>query len=150
LLLTLCVLAILRVTGAASAQDEVIADGLNNPRHITYDGGGTLYIAEGGSGGDDEVEGPYGLATAGLTSQITTVSPDGEQVVLIGELVSLDQGFGNINGASTLLVTDESYWVTLGVGPKTPPDGAQVERCLKLTADSGSQSGDRRAEFRAG
>jgi hypothetical protein len=107
------------------AQDKPLATGLNNPRHLFYGSDGTLYIAEAGASGDQKVTGPFGEAKGSQTSQITVVTPDGKQSVLIPELVSLDQG-GQIDGAGAIYVTDDSYWVALGLGPKEVPEGKHV------------------------
>src|SRR5688572_3069977 len=78
---------------AAPADDAAaIASGLNNPRHITFAADGTLYIAEAGTGGDVDAEGPFGPVKAGETAQISAVSPDGEQSVPLPGLISMDNG----------------------------------------------------------
>ncbi len=118
------------------AQDDAIASGLNNPRHISYGPDGTLYIAEAGSGGDLEAEGPYGPVVMGLTAQLTAVSPDGEQSVLIPELVSMDNGFGSIEGITAAYATSDALWLVLGMGPRPAPDGTNVEAVVALDAES--------------
>lgn len=115
------ILMIVLAAGPIFAQDDVIASGLNNPRKLMYDADGTLYIAEAGAGGDTEAEGPFGPVTVGLTSQITIVSPEGEQSVLIDGLVSTNMGSGSIYGTNLAYVTDDAYWLVLGEGPVEAP-----------------------------
>lgn len=101
------------------AQDEApIADGLNNPRQMFYAEDGTLYIAEAGYGGEDEATSVFGQPiSVGPTASITTVTPDGEQSVLLDGLGST-QGFGNIIGAHAIYVDETTYWVVMGEGPQ--------------------------------
>lgn len=119
----------------AAAQDEPVASGLVNPRHITYDSNGTLYIAEAGSAGEETGQGSFGEVKYGLTSQISAVSPDGEQTVLISDLVSM-AGFGNVNGATAVHVTDDAYWVVLGEGPSDAPEGSLVSAVVQINRES--------------
>jgi sugar lactone lactonase YvrE len=116
----------------ALAQDNAIATGLNNPRHISYGPDGTLYIAEAGTGGDEDAEGPYGPVTIGLTSQVTAVSPEGEQSVVVPELVSMDNGFGQIEGTTAAYATEDALWLVLGMGPHPAPEGKNVESIVTL------------------
>jgi hypothetical protein len=135
MLLSLAVAGLL--TGAALAQDDVVT-GLNNPRNLFLADDGTLYIAEAGSGGDEEVTGPFGPATAGLTAQISAVSPDGETTVVVPELISMDAGFGQIEGPTAVYVTEDSYWVALGLGPSESSfDGKLVEALVQIDIESG-------------
>jgi hypothetical protein len=125
----------------------IVADGLNNPRHMSFGSDGTLYVAEAGVGGDADVQGPYGPNTAGLTGQISAISPDGQRTVVVSGLVSLNQGFGRIDGATDVLVTDDSYWVVLGTGPQESLEGTLSEAVVQINRETGEvmQSIDLRA-----
>jgi hypothetical protein len=132
---------ILLVLGASfsalALDDETLASGLNNPRHITFGPDGVLYIAEAGSGGETDVAGPFGPAKAGLSAQISAILPDGQQVVIVPELVSMDVGFGQIEGPMAVLVTEETYWVVLGQGPRDDTfGGAVVEAVVELDRET--------------
>ena len=115
-----------------------VATGLNNPRHIFFASDGTLYIAEAGQGGDIDAQGPFGPVKAGQTAQISAVAPDGAQSVALPELVSMDAGFGQIEGPTALVVTDDSYWVALGMGTIEPiVEGALAEAVVQIDKESG-------------
>jgi sugar lactone lactonase YvrE len=118
---------------AAHAQEDVVASGLNGPRHIIYDSDGTLYIAEAGTGGNTTVKGIYGKVKVGQTSQITAVSPDGKQSVFIPNLLSMDSDFGDIRGAHMLYPTQDAFWLVLGSGPVEDAfNGAKHDAVLEL------------------
>lgn len=98
----------------------VIASGLRSPRQLFYDDEGTLYIAEAGTAGDSTIEATAGsIAKAGLTGQISAVSPDGSQSVVLPALPSIDQGNDDAGyrGTQAIYVTDDSYWVGVGEAP---------------------------------
>jgi glucose/arabinose dehydrogenase len=125
-------------SGEAIVLPPAIASGLNNPRHLFFDSDGTLYIAEAGQGGDIEAQGPFGPVKAGLTAQISAVAPDGTQSVVVPKLVSMDGGFGQIEGPTSLIVTDDSYWITLGMGTEEPiADGAVTMAVVQVDKASG-------------
>jgi len=130
----------LLLTGAASlvaAQDEPVASKLNNPRHIAFDTDGTLYIAEAGQGGDTEGKGPYGKVKFGETSQISALTTDGEQAVIIPDLLSMDAG-GEIYGVTSVLLTDDSIWATLGMGlVEGLKDGQHVSAVVQYDKKTG-------------
>lgn len=101
------------------AQDtpEVVAEGLSAPRHLFVDTDGTLYVVEAGSGGETAVDTAAGGQNGGTSSQITMVSPEGEQSVFIGGFYSVSDDFGQTNGTSAVRLTEDSVWVLHGLGP---------------------------------
>ncbi len=72
---------------------EVVASNLSNPRHLTFDADGNLYIAEAGMGGDTCVnpdpENPDLEVCYGRTGAITKVTPDLTQSQMVSDLISL-------------------------------------------------------------
>ncbi|MBK8022997.1 MAG: ScyD/ScyE family protein [Chloroflexi bacterium] len=94
------------------AQDsslDVVADGLANPRNMSFDGEGNLYVAESGLAGsqlspDDTAYGASG--------QVTRIAPDGTQEVVVAGLISYRAG--DTLGVSDVVATDESLWLLLG------------------------------------
>lgn len=101
------------------AQDDAVVSGLVNPRGITFDADGNLYVVEAGNGGSLTVEGPFGPTDAGGTGQVTRVSPDGEAEAIIMNLGSMTAG--NPRGAQDFLVTEDSYWLLLGENSRSFP-----------------------------
>lgn len=97
-----------------AAQDEVIADGLNNPRGIAYGPDGVLYIAESGTGGDLDVQGLFGPARAGASGQITAIAADGTRSVVIAGLPSINTG-GEVTGAMLARPRDGLLWIANGL-----------------------------------
>lgn len=106
--------------GAVSAQEGVIADGLNNPRGIAFDSDGTLYVAEVGLGGDFDVEGNFGPALAGGTGSVTTISADGTRSLMLTGLPSRNEG-GEIVGSSRAIPQGDLLWVLFSQGTLTSP-----------------------------
>lgn len=131
------VLALLMsLASIAFAQDmEVVASGLNSPRQLFYDGDGTLYIAEAGIAGDEEIDCGGNKTKWGASGQITAVSADGEQSVVIPGLLSWDTGFGAMHGTHGIWVTEDSYWVVQGDGPCEVPEGSTVSALIEYKKD---------------
>src|SRR5690349_6514467 len=84
--------------GAARAQPavSVFADGLNNPRGLTFGPDGNLYVAEGGTGGDlsttpadcEQVPSPVGPYTGGFTARISKINRAGTRTTVADHLPS--------------------------------------------------------------
>src|SRR5688572_13648659 len=100
------IVAMLLVILPVSAQDG--AGGLVNPRHITFGPDGSLYIAQAGSGGPIEAQGPFGPAFAGGTSGVSVIRPDGTHEMILHSLSSLNWGFGDMLGVHNVQPTESS------------------------------------------
>ena len=111
----------------------VIADGLDNPRHLVAGANDTVYVAEAGAGGDQcfspDPEDPEFELCIGNTGGVTMIA-DGEQT-RVAELPSLADSSGMFaTGPHDLVVTDDSMTVAMGLGASaTERDGVaeQVE-----------------------
>jgi len=94
----------------AMAQDnEVYADGLLNPRNLSFDADGNLYVAEAGVAGEQMTSADTAY---GATARVSLIAPDGSRSVAVSGLISYRAG--NSLGAHAVLATDESLWVLLG------------------------------------
>jgi sugar lactone lactonase YvrE len=126
------VLLALALPALAQEGPAPIASGLNYPRGMAYDSEGNLYIAEAGVGGELEIPAPPPaepgtMATAGLTSQVSMVAPDGTVSVAVPLLMSANNA-GEAVGAESVFVTDESLWLVLSAtAPNMPFAGNVVE-----------------------
>jgi hypothetical protein len=111
----------------AAGHLEVVADGLNNPRHLSFSRTGDLYIAEAGLGSNGDTDapsfdGPEGLAYLGFTGSVTKLTPSGHQSRVLTGLPSIAAADGS--GASGPTDVDvmgpQRYAVTVGMGG--PPE----------------------------
>ena len=83
-----CVVAVPAAAGAA-VDVEVIASGLDNPRHVAISDSGDIYVAEAGRGGDpatskscfDSAEGPACTGATGAVTRIERRFGDQERIV---------------------------------------------------------------------
>ena len=108
LFLLLSLLAL--VVPIAIAQDgDVVADGLLNPRNMSIDADGNIWVAEAGIAGPqvDVNDGAYGMS-----GRISMISPDGTVSPVITGLGSF--GEGGTRGVSAVLATEGSIWFALG------------------------------------
>ncbi|MDX1992127.1 MAG: ScyD/ScyE family protein [bacterium] len=125
---------------AQDAAPVIVADGLTSPRHVTIDADGNVYVAEAGNGGDLTVLDAFGSEiSAGFTSQVSSVSAEGEQSVLLGELFSRAYfGEGSYLGAHKIVATEDSYWVLLGEGAESNeiPEGTRYEALVQLNRET--------------
>jgi len=90
-LLTLCIAFISEAKIAEAAKLELIASGLDNPRRLTFDSDGTLYVTEAGRGGSGPfIQGPELSVSLGfgLTGAVTRIQ-DGTQERVLSGLPSL-------------------------------------------------------------
>jgi sugar lactone lactonase YvrE len=113
-------IAVSLMGGAAMAQDDVIADGLNSPRGMAYDSAGNLYIAQAGTGGEFETEGPFGPMTYGATSSIVMVAPDGTQTDFLPFFLSSASGPESL-GLTSVAITEDTVYVLAGEGAPVSP-----------------------------
>jgi hypothetical protein len=114
-------------TEEAAAANAVVS-GLNQPRGLAYDSEGNLYIAEAGSGGDYVVaETEMGNTTAGATSQIKMIAPDGTESVFLPNISSTANGPEAL-GVQSVAVGETSVWFVMSEGaPISPFNTAVVE-----------------------
>jgi len=130
-------LVVTGTTSHASAQSpwEVVASGLDNPRHLTFSATGDLYVAESGRGGSVScaVHPELGEFCLGFTGAVTKVRDDGpDDQVLTGLPSILGEG-GDALGPSDIAFTGgQKFLLSIGLGGSDDfraafgPDGAQL------------------------
>ena len=113
---------------AAGSNLRVVATGLNNPRGLTFGPGGTLYVAEGGTGGSltttpqqcDQVSTPIGPYTGGFTARIVKVGLNGTVTPFVTGLPSSSTAAasgGLTSGVADVEFVDGTlYAMTSGAG----------------------------------
>jgi hypothetical protein len=143
---------------------DVIATGLDNPRHLQFGADGTLYVAEAGRGGDLAcAAGPEGgTVCSGLSGAITAITGDGQGRVVTGLPSSAaPETGGEAIGPSDVAETDAGLLVTVGLGadPATraglpvelqdvgwlllaDPDAGTVERLADIAGFEGEVNPD--------
>lgn len=111
---------------------DVVASGLDSPRHLAFGDGGELYVAEAGRGGSGPcfaaAEGP---ACMGASGAVTRIDRSGRQYRIASGLASFANTPGNDNaiGPHGIAVVDGRVYVTNG-GPTEPldPNGNTITR----------------------
>lgn len=121
-------------TGAVADEHNVVANGLNSPRHLSFAPNGDLYIAESGlpfafpEGFDPETDVPdcdyamhpqFGPTCLEGTSSITLVTKHGKQSRVVTGLPALSNSGGEVNGAFDVLLHGNTLTVAMGLG--APP-----------------------------
>ena len=89
---------------------EVVASGLDNPRHLAFAPGGALYVAEAGRGGTGPCVDHPGLGgfCLGFTGAVTRVHDNGPDERVVTGLPSIINEDGEVLGPSDLVVHRES------------------------------------------
>jgi hypothetical protein len=125
LTLTLTVAAALVFAAPASAADvDIIASGLDNPRHVAVAPGGDVYVAEAGRGGDHATsrscfDSPEGFACTGATGAVTRISRHRTERVASGLASFAPADGNNAIGPHGVFAGRDGLVVTNG-GPTAP------------------------------
>lgn len=119
-LLASAIVALAMFASTAAAQSgEVVAAGLDNPRHLTFAADGELYVAEAGRGGAGPcAEHPeLGTFCLGFSGGITHVSDNGPDTRVVTGLPSIMSDEGNTLGPSDIAFTgSQKFVVSVGLG----------------------------------
>lgn len=113
----------------AETQPTVVASGLNNPRMLTFNSRGELFVAEAGTGGTGPcLANPEGGPDVclGLTGSVTKIA-NGRQIRVLTKLPSLaGPGGAAAIGPTDLAITGRNHYaLTIGLGQK-PADRATL------------------------
>lgn len=133
-----CVLATLAALPAAARAHkspvEVVATGLDSPRHLAFGSRGDLFVAEAGRGGSDLCFlGGEGPACMGASGAVTEIDRRGHRFRIIGGLPSMANTPGNANGIGphgiAVLGADQVFITNGGpTEPRDPATGADIPR----------------------
>ncbi len=102
---------------ASATEWDVVASGLDNPRHLSFRGS-TLYVAEAGQGGSGPcIAGAEGEVCLGTSGAITRVR-SGHQTRVVTGLPSLaaEDGSGALGTSDVVVVRGNRYTATIGLG----------------------------------
>jgi hypothetical protein len=107
--------------GTATAQEEpeVVAEGLNNPRHITISPNGKIYVAEAGAGGDAECDFEHQLGTfsIGFSGSVARIGADGSVDRVVEGLPSIINEEGETLGPSDIAFKgSKDFVLSIGIG----------------------------------
>ncbi len=131
-LVALTTLAIAAPASAHGIDVDVIADGLDNPRHVAVAKDGDVYVAEAGRGGDHATakscfDSAEGFACTGATGAVTKIGRHRQERVLEG-LASFAPATGDSAiGPHGVYVDGRDVYVTNG-GPTGPTRGSRRAR----------------------
>jgi hypothetical protein len=126
-------LAVVPSAGATTPRVDVVASGLDSPRHLAFGARGDLFVAEAGRGGSGPCFiGGEGPACMGDTGAVTKIDRWGRQSRLVEGLASYANTPGNENAIGPHGITvigAHNVFVTNG-GPTEPKDasGAPISR----------------------
>jgi hypothetical protein len=117
-------IAVAAPAGARGVDVDVIARGLDNPRHVAVAKDGDLYVAESGRGGDHATSrscfnSAEGFACTGATGAVTKITRRGQQRVVRGLASFAPVGGGSAIGPHGIYVDGHDLYVTNG-GPTAP------------------------------
>jgi glucose/arabinose dehydrogenase len=103
---------------AADGGPQVIAQGLNSPRQLAFSPGGTLYVAEAGSGGSRpcQVSEETGKNCFGLSGAIAEIGKKGTVTRVVTGLPSLAAEEGNTGPADLTFTGNHQFALTIGLG----------------------------------
>ena len=106
-------------SGAAQSTPQVVASGLDNPRHLTFSADGELYVVEAGRGGSIKcgIEHPaLGTSCFGLSGAVARVRDTGAEQRVVTGLPSI-AGETEALGPSDIAFTgSQKYVLSIGLG----------------------------------
>ena len=127
----LFVLGVVPSAGATTARIDVVATGLDSPRHLAFGSRGDLFVAESGRGGSGPCFiGGEGPACMGATGAVTKVSRRGRQSHRSLASYANTPNNDNAIGPHGITVLGKDHVFVTNGGPTEPKDpmGATISR----------------------
>lgn len=104
-------------TPAPAPTPVVVAEGLDNPRQLSFARDGDLLVAEAGTGGAGPcLPGPEGTVCFGTTGAITRISDSGQRRVVTGLPSIAGAGGAQAIGPSDVLADRKGLTISIGLG----------------------------------
>lgn len=127
--------AVAAPAGAHGIDVDVVAGGLDNPRHVAVAKDGDVYVAESGRGGDHATarscfDSPEGFACTGRSGAITRVGRHGQRRVVSGLASFAPADGSNAIGPHGVFVDGNDVYFTNG-GPTAPTRGGPTNVVLR-------------------
>ena len=106
------------LAGGGPEGPQVIASGLNSPRQLAFSPGGTLYVAEAGSGGSGpcQVSPDTGRNCFGLSGSVARIGMQGTVTRVVTGLPSLASAEGSAGPADITFTGNHQFALTIGLG----------------------------------
>jgi hypothetical protein len=128
-------IAVAAPAGAHGIDVDVIARGLDNPRHVAVSKHGVVYVAESGRGGDHATakscfDSAEGFACTGRSGAVTRISRWGQLRVVRGLASFAPVTGNNAIGPHGVFVDGHDVYVTNG-GPTAPTRGTPPQVVLR-------------------
>jgi hypothetical protein len=113
------VFAIAAAGASAAPTPQVVASGLDNPRHLTFSANGDLYVVEAGRGGTMNcgVNHPaLGPSCFGFTGAVTLVSDAGAEERVVTGLPSIAGATEALGPSDISFTGNQKYVISIGLG----------------------------------
>ena len=111
--------AIAAAGASAAPTPQVVATGLDNPRHLTFSPNGDLYVVEAGRGGTINcgvVHPALGSSCFGFTGAVTLVSDAGPEERVVTGLPSIAGATEALGPSDISFTGNQKYVVSIGLG----------------------------------
>src|SRR6266540_946075 len=121
----------------AQAPFTVVASGLNTPRGLTFGPDGKLYIAEAGTGGDEQVDWvpPFRFARPGTTGRIVRIDGSEKTVITSGlQSVALGPARETV-GPDDLVFAGSTLYAVVGQANPLPGGRQTFSLLVKVGLD---------------
>jgi hypothetical protein len=102
----------------AQSEPEVVASGLDNPRHVTFSPEGALYVAEAGRGGTVScaVHPELGEFCLGFSGAISRIWDDGSVEQVVTGLPSIQSESEGLGPSDIVFTGNQKFVVSIGLG----------------------------------